>query len=116
MARQTHTIDATDKVLGRLASKIATILRGKNKVSFQPHIDDGDFVNIKNVAKIKLTGKKLEQKVYYRHTGYPGGLREKKASDLMVSKPEEVLRTAVVKMLPKTRLRSGMIKRLKFLK
>jgi large subunit ribosomal protein L13 len=116
MQRNVHTIDATDKVLGRLASSIAILLRGKNKISFQPHLDEGDIVNVKNVGKLKVTGNKMEQKVYYRHSGYPGGIKSKQLKDLMNDKPSEVLRKAVYNMLPKNRLRSEMIKRLRFVK
>ncbi|HCC23704.1 TPA: 50S ribosomal protein L13 [Candidatus Falkowbacteria bacterium] len=116
MVRQTHTIDATDRALGRLASEVASILRGKNKVTFQPHIDGGDFVAVKNAAGVKLTGKKMIQKVYHRYSGYPGGLKTTKAGDLMKKNPEKLIHDSVLKMLPKNRLRSEMIKRLKFVK
>lgn len=113
ITRKIHKLDATDRVLGRLASEIAVLLRGKHKVEFQPHQDRGDIVEVSNVGKMKLTGKKLEQKVYYRHSGYPGGLREDKAEDLMKKKPERVLHNAVFHMLPKNKLRAEMIKRLR---
>jgi large subunit ribosomal protein L13 len=111
--RKTHQIDATDRPLGRLASEIATILRGKNKPSFDPAIDAGDYVEIVNCSKIKFTGKKLEQKEYIWHTNHPGGLRRKKVKDVFVVNPGEVLREAVMGMLPKNKLRDKMIKRLK---
>lgn len=111
--RITHKIDATDQVLGRLATSIVLVLRGKNKATFQPHIDAGDFVNVTNAAKLKLTGKKLDQKQYYHYSGYPGGLRTKKLSVVMVKDPAWALRAAVWNMLPKNKLRNNMIKRLK---
>ncbi len=114
MERKTHTIDATDKVLGRVATKIAILLRGKHKKDFVPYKDMGDFVIVKNVDKLKITGKKLEQKKYYRHSGYLGGLKEISLKDLFKSKPEEVLRKAVYGMLPKNKLRAKQIKRLRF--
>lgn len=112
MDRKKQIIDATDRPLGRLASEIAIILRGKNKPEFQPHLDLGDVVEIKNIDKMVLTGKKLEQKKYYRHSGYPGGIKEEKAGDLMEKNPGEVLKRAVRKMLPDNRLRKNMLKRL----
>jgi len=111
--RKTHQIDATGKPLGRLATQVATILRGKNKASFTPHIDGGDYVEILNCSKIKFTGKKLEQKEYIWHTNYPGGLRRKKMADVFSAQPGKVLREAVMGMLPKNKLRDLMIKRLK---
>lgn len=112
----THEIDARGRVLGRLATEVATLLRGKHKVDFDYYKDQGDKVNILNVDKIKLTGKKLEQKVYYHHTGYPGGLKSENLSDVMVKDPAEVLRRAVFNMLPKNKLRQHMMKRLTFKK
>ena len=112
MERKIHKIDANDQIAGRLASKIAILLQGKNKTSYQPHIDCGDSVEVSNVAKLKFTGQKLNNKVYYRHTGYPGGIRTKKLSDLMKTNPGEVLHRAVYNMLPKNKLRAKMIKRL----
>lgn len=111
--RKTHQIDATDRPLGRLASEIAILLRGKNKASFQPHLDEGDFVEVINCSKIKFTGKKLEQKEYIWHTNHPGGLKRKKVRDVFAANPGEVLRKAVDGMLPKNKLRDLMIKRLK---
>lgn len=107
--RKTHKIDAEGKVLGRLATEIATLLRGKGKVNFLPHIDNGDFVVVKNSDKIKTTGKKIEQKVYYSYSGYPGGLKSKKMKDISRA---EALKRAVWNMLPKNKLRKDMIKRL----
>jgi len=113
MERNTHTIDATNKVLGRLATEIAVLLRGKNKPDFVPYKDMGDFVVVKNVNKIKITGKKMEQKVYYHHSGFLGGLKETPLKKLFKEKPEEVLKKAVFGMLPKNKLRAKTIKRLK---
>jgi len=109
--RQTHQIDANGKSLGRLASEIAMILRGKNKPTFQPNIDGGDFVEIVNADKVKFTGKKLEQREFITHSNYPGGLKRRKVKDV-ASDPGEVLRQAVIGMLPKNKLRDLMIKRL----
>ncbi|MBD3207885.1 MAG: 50S ribosomal protein L13 [Candidatus Nealsonbacteria bacterium] len=114
MQRETHHIDATDKSLGRLASRIAVLLRGKHKPEFIPRKDMGDVVVVDNVDKMKITGKKLEQKKYYRHSGYPGGIKETPLKDLFAENPGEVLKRAVYGMLPKNRLRSKQIKRLKF--
>lgn len=111
--RQTHKIDATDKVLGRLASEIAILLRGKNKASFQPYLDQGDEVIVSNALKLKITGKKLEQKKYFHYSGYPSGLKAKKMSELFSKNPALVLKKAVFNMLPKNKLRAKMIKRLK---
>ena len=113
MKRQTQTIDATEKVLGRLAVEIARVLRGKHKPSFVPYKDEGDFVVVKNVKKIKITGKKLKQKIYYHHSGYPGGLKKVPLEKLFKVNPGEVLKKAVWGMLPKNKLRPKMIKRLK---
>lgn len=113
MERKTHTIDATNKILGRLATKIAILLRGKHKPDFLPFKDMGDFVIVKNIRKIKFTGKKFEKKKYYRHTGYLGGLKEIPLKRLFEKNPAEVLKKAVWGMLPKNKLRAKMIKRLK---
>lgn len=112
--RENIKIDATDKVLGRLAAEIAVILKGKNKVGYLPHKDIGDIVTVSNVDKIKVTGRKIEQKKYYHHTGYLGGLKAKTLKTLIVDNPSEVLRKAVFGMLPKNKLRAKRIKRLKF--
>lgn len=111
--RETHTIDATNKVLGRLATEIAILLRGKHKKDFVPYKDLGDFVIIKNVNKIKLTGKKIEKKIYYRHTGYPGGLKETSLKKIWNQNPSWVLSKAVFGMLSRNKLRAKQIKRLK---
>ena len=113
IVRKTHEIDATDKVLGRLASEIAMILNGKNKPTFERHVDDGDIVVVTNIKNIKVTGNKMQTKIYFRHSGYPGGLKRTKMSELFEKNPSEVLRKAVFNMLPKNRLRPGMMKRLK---
>ncbi len=113
MKRQIHKINAFNKPIGRLASQIVLFLRGKNKPEFEPNIDCGDFVEIDNVDKMMLTGKKIEQKKYYHHSGYPGGLKIIKLNRLLKENPEEVLRRAVFKMLPKNKLRKFMIRRLK---
>lgn len=114
MKRKTHIIDANGKVLGRLASQIATLLHGKHKPNFVPNIDMGDFVIVKNVAKLKITGRKMEEKKYFRHSGYLGRGKEIPLKKLFQEKPDEVLRKAVFGMLPKNRLRAKMIKKLKF--
>lgn len=113
MKRETHIIDAKGQPLGRLATKIAILLRGKHKPDFKPHEDKGDFVIVKNIKEIKFTGKKLKQKKYYRHSGYPGGLKEISLEKLFRERPAEVLKKAVWGMLPKNRLRKKIIKRLK---
>ena len=105
----THTLDATNKILGRLASQIAVILRGKNKPDFVPYLDKGDKVVVKNIDRIKITGKKLENKIYYHHSGFPGGLKNKKMKEFPSS---ELLRKAVHNMLPKNKLRREMMKKL----
>jgi large subunit ribosomal protein L13 len=114
MERKTHIIDATGKVLGRLASQIAILLMGKHKPNYDPSKDMGDVVIVKNVEKIKITGKKLEKEKYYRHSGYLGGLKEIPIKKIFQEKPEFLLKKAVYGMLPKNRLRKKMIKRLKF--
>lgn len=113
MERKTHTIDATGKVLGRLATEIAILLRSKHKTDFVPYKDMGDFVIVKNADKIKITGKKLEKKKYYRHSGYLGHLKEIPMKEIFIKDPAKVLRIAVYGMLPKNKLRSEQIKRLK---
>lgn len=106
-------INAEGKVLGRLASAIARILRGKNKPIYTPHVDTGDFVVVINAEKVKLTGKKLKNKIYYHHTGYPGGIKEAPAEKILSEKPTELLKMAVKGMLPKTSLGRKMFKKLK---
>lgn len=114
MKRETHTIDAKNKTLGRLASKIAILLQGKHKENFDPAKDMGDFVVVKNVEKMKISGQKLEKKKYYRHSGFLGGLREIKMKEIFQKNPEKILKMAVSGMLPKNRLRKKRLKRLKF--
>ena len=111
--RQWYVVDAQDKVLGRLTSRIAMVLRGKNKPVFTPHMDTGDFVVVVNAAQVRLTGKKLADKFYYRHSGYPGGLKAISARHLLQKRPEEVLRHAVRGMLPKNSLGRHLLKKLK---
>ena len=111
--RKWYLVDAEGMVLGRLASQVANILRGKNKPIFTPHVDTGDYVVIVNASKVILTGKKLDQKIYYHHTGYPGGLKETKYRKLMADKPEFAVRHAVVGMLPKGTLGRQMARKLK---
>jgi large subunit ribosomal protein L13 len=114
MERKTHTVDATNKVLGRLATEIVILLRGKHEPDFAPYRNGGDFVVVKNVDKIKITGKKIEKKKYYHHSGFLGGLKESPLKKLFKENPSEVLKKAVWGMLPKNRLRAKQIKRLKF--
>jgi large subunit ribosomal protein L13 len=111
--RQWYVVDAQDKVLGRLASRIAMVLRGKAKPTFTPHLDTGDFVVVVNAAQVQLTGRKLDHKFYYRHSGYMGGLKETSARKLLAKKPEEILRHAVRGMLPKNSLGRHLLKKLK---
>jgi large subunit ribosomal protein L13 len=106
-------IDAEDRVLGRMATEIATILRGKNKPTFTPHVDTGDFVIVINAGKVKLTGKKLSQKKYSYHTGYPGGFKQVPYHTLMEKNPEKIIELAVKGMLPKNSLGRAMYKKLK---
>lgn len=114
MKRETYNIDAANKSLGRLSSEIVILLRGKNKPDFAPHKDEGSVIMVKNVGKIKITGRKIEQKKYFHHTGYLGGLKETPLKKIFPENPKEVLKKAVMGMLPKNRLRRRMIKRLKF--
>lgn len=111
--RKWYVLDAEGKVLGRLASKVATYLRGKTKPVFTPNVDTGDFVIVINADKIRLTGKKLEEKVYYHHTGYPGGLKAQTAKERLNRSPESLIMDAVKGMLPKNRLGRAMLKKLK---
>lgn len=106
-------VDAEGKVLGRLASEVAARLRGKHKTMFTPHVDTGDWVIVINADKVKLTGKKLDKKIYYRHSGYMGGISEISAKELMEKCPEDVVRKAVRGMLPKNRLGRQIFKKLK---
>lgn len=106
-------VDATDMVLGRLASKVARVIRGKDKAIFTPNMDTGDFVIVLNAEKVKVTGKREELKNYYHHTGYPGGLKTRSFSELIVKKPEYIIEAAVHGMLPKNRLGRKLVKKLK---
>ena len=113
ITRKWYVVDAEGLALGRVASQVANILRGKNKPIYTPNVDTGDFVIVINASKVILTGKKLDQKIYYKHSGYVGGLKETKYRKLMAEKPEEALRHAVVGMLPKGPLGRQMAKKLK---
>jgi large subunit ribosomal protein L13 len=106
-------VDATDKTLGRLSTEIAIRLSGKHKPSFTPHVDTGDYVVVINAEKIKVTGKKLDDKMYYKHTGYIGSLKSENLKTKLASKPESVIELAVKGMLPKSKLGRAMIKKLK---
>ena len=110
--RKWYVVDATDMTLGRLASEIAKVLRGKNKPVFTPHIDTGDYVIIVNAEKVQVTGKKLDQKVYYHHSDYVGGMKETTLREMMAKKPEKVIELAVKGMLPKGPLGREMYKKL----
>lgn len=111
--REWFVIDATGMTLGRLATQIATVLKGKHKPIYAPHMDTGDFVIVVNAHKVRVTGRKLDQKFYYRHSGYPGGLSEISLRDQLNRHPDRVIRFAVRGMLPKNRLGRQMIKKLK---
>jgi large subunit ribosomal protein L13 len=111
--RKWYVIDAEGKTLGRLAAEIARILRGKNKPQYTPHVDVGDFVVVVNAEKVVVTGKKAEQKVYRRHSGYPGGMKETSYARMLERRPEEIVRKAVYGMMPKTRLARQQLRKLK---
>ncbi|HOI17672.1 MAG TPA: 50S ribosomal protein L13 [Geobacteraceae bacterium] len=113
IARDWFLVDVENKVLGRVATQIASILRGKNKPLFSPHVDSGDFVIVVNAEKVVLTGNKLSDKIYYSHSGYPGGIKSITAGKLMEKKAEDIIRKAVKGMLPKNKLASHMLKKLK---
>jgi large subunit ribosomal protein L13 len=106
-------VDAADKTLGRLATQIADVLRGKRKPEYTPHIDTGDFVIVVNAEKIRVTGNKLQAKQYHRHSGYPGGLRTRTLQEMLDRRPEEVIRLAVKGMLPRNRLGRQQLRKLK---
>ncbi len=110
--RRWYVVDATDMTLGRLASEVAKVLRGKNKAIFTPHIDTGDYVIVINAEKVKVTGKKLDQKVYYRHSEYVGGMKETTLREMLAKKPEKVVELAVKGMLPKGPLGNQMYTKL----
>jgi len=108
-----YLVNAEGKVLGRLATELAKILKGKNKPIYTPHLDTGDFIIVVNAGKITLTGKKMKDKIYYHHTGYPGGIKEMNAEKLLAKKPTEMIRMAVKGMLPKNSLGREMLRKLK---
>jgi large subunit ribosomal protein L13 len=111
--RQWYVVDAEGQTLGRLATEIARILRGKNKPQYTPHVDTGDFVVVVNAEKVVVTGRKAEQKVYRRHSGYPGGLKTTTYEQMLERRPTEILRRAVKGMMPKTRLARQQLRKLK---
>ena len=111
--RSWYVVDAADHVLGRLATRIAMVLMGKNKPTYTPHVDTGDFVIVTNASRIRVTGRKLEQKEYQRYSGYPGGQKRTSLGQLLQKSPDTVIRLAVRRMLPKNRLAAGMLKKLK---
>ena len=113
VSRDWVVFDASDKILGRFATKIADKLRGKDKPTFTPHVDGGDFVVVINADKVKVTGNKAEQKKYYKHSLYPGGLKEKSFKEVLKSTPERIIENAVKGMLPKNKLGKSIIKKLK---
>jgi large subunit ribosomal protein L13 len=111
--RQWWVVDATDKTLGRLATRVATLLEGKHKPTYSPHIDTGDHVVVINAGRVRVTGNKLIQKAYFRHSNYPGGLKEESLAALLARKPELVIERAVKGMLPQNRLGRAMFRKLK---
>lgn len=113
VTRDWYLVDVDNKVLGRVATEIANVLRGKNKPTFTPSVDTGDFVIVVNAEKIALTGKKFDDKIYYSHSSFPGGLKEITAGKLIDKKPEELIKKAVKGMLPKNKLARHMLKKLK---
>jgi large subunit ribosomal protein L13 len=113
VSRDWYVVDADGKTLGRLATQIADTLRGKNKAQYTPHVDTGDFVVVVNAEKIAVTGNKRADKMYYRHSGYPGGLKTRTLNDMLERRPEEVLRLAVKGMLPRNRLARKQLTKLK---
>ena len=113
VARRWYVVDAEGQTLGRLATRVADTLRGKRKPEYTPHVDTGDFVVVVNAEKIRVTGNKLDQKLYYRHSGYPGGLRSRTLREQLDRRPTEVLRKAVKGMLPRNKLASAQIGKLK---
>jgi len=108
-----YLVNADGKVLGRLSTELVKILKGKNKPTYTPHMDTGDFVVVVNAGKVTLTGKKMKDKIYYHHTGYPGGIKEMNAEKLLAKKPTEMIRMAVKGMLPKNSLGRQMLRKLK---
>ena len=113
IAQKWLLVDATEKIVGRLASQIAVVLMGKHRPTYTPHVDTGDFVVVVNAEKIRVTGAKLDQKLYYRHSGYPGGLRQRTLREELEKRPTEVIRKAVKGMLPRNRLARAQITKLK---
>ena len=113
VTREWYVVDAEGQTLGRLATRIADVLRGKQKPQYTPHVDTGDFVVVVNAEKIHVTGKKLDQKLYHRHSGYPGGLRSRTLREQLERRPTEVIRKAVKGMLPRNRLASAQLTKLK---
>jgi large subunit ribosomal protein L13 len=111
--RDWYVVDAENKTLGRLATQIADVLRGKRKPTYTPHVDVGDFVIVVNAEKVAVTGDKREKKLYWRHSGYPGGIRSRTLGDLLEKRPEEVIRRAVKGMLPRNRLARQQLRKLK---
>ncbi len=111
--REWYVVDAAGQNLGRLATQIATMLRGKHKATYTPHVDTGDFVVVVNAEKVAVTGKKMDEKLYYRHSGYPGGLRSRTLREQLDRQPAEVLRKAVKGMLPRNRLSRAQLRKLK---
>lgn len=111
--RKWFVVDAEGKTLGRMASRIATVLRGKHKPIFTPHVDCGDYVVVINAEKIHVTGKRMDEKRYYRHSGYPGGLKSRSLREMLATRPEVVISEAVRRMLPKSNLGRHMLKKLK---
>ena len=111
--RRWHVVDAEGQTLGRLATRIADTLRGKDKPTYTPHVDTGAFVVVVNAEKIQVTGQKLDKKIYYRHSGYPGGLRSRTLEEMLERRPEEVIRLAVKGMLPRNRLARQQLRKLK---
>jgi len=111
--RRWYVVDATGQTLGRLATSIAVVLRGKHRPDYSPHLDQGDFVVVVNAGRVRLTGKKLTDKMYYRHSGYPGGLREETLKDMLARRPERVVELAVRGMLPDNRLGDAIYRKLK---
>ncbi|PIS05043.1 MAG: 50S ribosomal protein L13 [Candidatus Buchananbacteria bacterium CG10_big_fil_rev_8_21_14_0_10_42_9] len=112
--RKTYSIDASERSIGRLASEIATKLMGKDRADYTPNADSGAFVTVENIKQARFSGKKFDQKIFYHHSGYPGGIKQTKLSHLFKQKPEEVLKRAVINMLPNNKLRKDRIKRLTF--
>jgi large subunit ribosomal protein L13 len=108
-----HVVDADGQVVGRLATEVATVLMGKHRPQYTPHVDTGEFVIVVNAAKVRFTGRKLERKLYHSFTGFPDGLRIKTAAEMMAKKPEDVIYLAVRRMLPKTKLGKQMVRKLK---